>query len=191
MKQKEDTLKGDWYESLMTDFSFIKEELDDESIIQIPKEQYQSTIKEKVGKEAFSCYLKLKERSKKKMGDLKYTKLAIQPYLTNGQFSLKQIKLLFALRSKCYPAKLNFRKLNRGNLMCRMGCNEDESQSQIFENCEPLRQTLNSQHKITIHKIYGSVYDQKEAIVIFEQIDDQRKLMIDILPGGFVARTPA
>ena len=75
--------------------------------------------------------------------------------------------------------------------MCRMGCNEDESQSHIFENCEPLRQTLNNQHKISIHKIYGSVYDQKEAIVIFEQIDDQRKLMIDILPGGFVARTPA
>ena len=143
-------------------------------------------------KTAFSWYLKLKEKSKQKMGDLKYTKLAIQPYLTNGQFSLNQIKLLFALRSMCYPAKLSFRKLNRGNLMCRMGCNEEESQSHIFENCEPLRQSLKSQHKISINKIYGSVSDQKEAIVIFEQIDDQRKLMnINILPGGFVARTPA
>ena len=128
MKQKEDTFKGDWYETLMTDFAFIKEEIDDESISKIPKEQYQKTIKEKVEKEAFSWYLKLKEKSKKKMGDFKYTKLAIQPYLTNDQFSLNQIKLLFALRSKCYPAKLNFRKLNRGNLRCRMGCNEEESQ---------------------------------------------------------------
>ena len=71
-----------------------------------------------------------------------------------------------------------------------MGCNEEESQSHIFENCEPLRQSLRSQHKISINKIYGSVSDQKEAIVIFEQIDDQRKLMnINILPGGFVATT--
>ena len=62
----------------------------------------------------------------------------------------------------------------------------------IFENCEPLRQSLKSQHRISINKIYGSVYDQKEAIVIFDQIDDQRKLLnIDILPGWFVARTPA
>ena len=69
MKQKEDTFKGDWYETLMTDFAFIKEEIDDESISNIPKEQYQKTIKEKVEKEAFSWYLKLKEKSKKKMGD--------------------------------------------------------------------------------------------------------------------------
>ena len=102
------------------------------------------------------------------MGHLKYTELAIQPYLINGQFTLNQIKLLFSLRSKCYPAKLNFRKLNRGNLKCVMGCIEDESQSHIFENCEPLRKTLDQhQQNISIEKIYGSVQDQKEAVLIF------------------------
>ena len=45
---------------------------------------------------------------------------------------------------------------------------------------------------ISIDKIYGSVSDQKEEFVIFEQIANQRKFMnINILPGGFVARTPA
>ena len=41
MKQKEDTFKGDWYETLMTDFAFMKEEIDDEIISKISKEQYQ------------------------------------------------------------------------------------------------------------------------------------------------------
>ena len=193
-KQKEDQLKGDWYETLMTDFDFIREENNDERISKIPKEQYRNMIKRKVENEAFHYFLTLKEKSKKKMGHLKYTELAIQPYLINGQFTLNQIKLLFSLRSKCYPAKLNFRKLNRGNLKCVMGCIEDESQSHIFENCEPLRKTLDQhQQNISIEKIYGSVQDQKEAVLIFEQIDKQRRQFInsDILPGGVVARTQA
>ena len=74
-----------------------------------------------------------------------------------------------------------------------MGCKEVESQSHIFENCEPLRQTLDQyQQNISIEKMYGSVQDQKEAIVIFEQIDNKRKsIKSDILPGGFVTRTQA
>ena len=88
-------------------------------------------------KEAFICYLKIKENSKRTMRDLKYNKLTIQLYVTNGPFSLNQIKLLFGLTSKCYPEKLNFHKLNRDNLRFRMSCNEDESQSHIFENCDP------------------------------------------------------
>ena len=56
------------------------------------------------------------------MKDLEYDSLLIQPYLTNGQFQMKQIKLLFSLRSKSYPAKTNFSKMHRGNLRCRLGC---------------------------------------------------------------------
>ena len=115
MKQKEDPLKGDWFQTLLSDFTFIKEEINYEHISKPPKDQYRNMIKEKVRNKAFWCYLNLKEKSKKKMKDLNYTKLEIQPYMTNGQFSLKQIKLLFALRSKCYRAKLNFRKMNKGN----------------------------------------------------------------------------
>ena len=175
MKQKEDPLKGDWFQTLLSDFTFIKEEINDEHISKLPKDQYRNMIKEKVKNKAFGCYLNLKEKSKKKMKDLNYTKLEIQPYMTNGQFSLKQIKLLFALRSKCYPAKLNFRKMNKGNLMCRLGCYQEESQTHIFEHCEPLRLKLNIQKRIRIALIYGSVDDQKEAITLFEQIDEQRK----------------
>ena len=51
LKQKEDTLKGDWFQTLLTDFASIKEDLDDESISKIPKEEYRKHIKQKVEKE--------------------------------------------------------------------------------------------------------------------------------------------
>ena len=191
IKQKEEYLKGDWFQTLKTDFNTIKEDLEDDRISQIPKEVYRKYIKQKVEKEAFENYLKLKENCKKKMKNLQYDELAIQPYMINGNFTLKQIKLLFSLRSKCYPARLNFRKLNRGNLRCSLGCSEDESQDHIFEKCEPIRVKLKLTKDSNIGLIYGSVREQKEIITLFEQIDDQRKIMIsDILPGGSVARTP-
>ena len=74
LKQKEDPLKGDWFETLLSDFTTIKEELNDESISKIPKDQYRKSIKEKVSCEAFECFLKLKDKSKKKMKELNYTK---------------------------------------------------------------------------------------------------------------------
>ena len=116
LKQKEDYLKGDWFQTLKSDFATLKEDIDDEKISIIPKEAYKKCIKQKVEKEAFEHYLRLKDKCKKKMRELQYDKLGIQPYIINGDFTLKQIKLLFSLRSKCYPARLNFRKLNRGNL---------------------------------------------------------------------------
>ena len=125
------------------------------------------------------------------MKNLQYDELAIQPYMINGNFTLKQIKLLFSLRSMCYPAKPNFRKLNRGNLRCSLGCIEDESQTHIFEKCVPIREKLKLNTSTSMASIYQSVSEQKEIITIFEQIDDQRKiLMKDILHGGSVARTP-
>ena len=57
--------------------------------------------------------------------------------------------------------------------MCRLGCNQEESQTHIFENGEPLRLKQNIKRKISIAPIYGSVDDQKRAITLFELIDEQ------------------
>ena len=70
-KQKEDQLKGDWYETLMTDFDFIREENNDERISKIPKEQYRNMIKRKVENEALHYFLTLKEKSKNENGAFK------------------------------------------------------------------------------------------------------------------------
>ena len=85
----------------------------------------------------------------------------------------------------CYPAKLNFWKLNRGNLGCSLGCIKDKSKAHIFEKFGPIRAKLKLNISTSLASIYQSVSEQKEIITLFEQIDDQRKiLMRDILPGN-------
>ena len=75
-------------------------------------------VTQKVRKAAFEFYLLLQEKCKKKMESLKYEDVQVQEYLKNSQVTIDEIKLLFSLRSKCYPSKMNFKKLNKGNLNC-------------------------------------------------------------------------
>ena len=63
-------------------------------------------------KSAFQSYLVLKEQSKKKLKSLAYNSFGIQQYTISEKFSLKQIRLFYFLRSKCHPAKMNFKKTN-------------------------------------------------------------------------------
>ena len=41
-----------------------------------------------------------------------------------------------------HPAKNNFKKMHLLNLKCSLGCNSDEDQRHIFENCEVLKSHL-------------------------------------------------
>ena len=56
-------------------------------------------MKNKVRKSAFESYLKLKERSKKKLKNLNYKDFGMQPYLNSNKFSTSEQQLLFSLRS--------------------------------------------------------------------------------------------
>ena len=190
IKQKEDSIKGDWIRTLQSDFKFIGEEINDQNIVRMSQDEYRSFIQKKIEQASFLYYLSLKEKCRKKLQNLKYDRLRTQDYLTNGQFSQEEINLLFALRSKSYPAKMNYRKMNRGDLKCILKCDQLETQSHIFENCTPIHNKLNIISTMKIDYIYGSVSQQKEAISVFIRIDNMRNLMkSNILPGGTDART--
>ena len=177
LKQKEYSLKGDWFQTLQKDFSFIGEEIDDRNISNMSKYQYKIYIQKKIQKASFKYYLSLKDKSKKKLKELTYNKLQIQGYLTSSKFSPEEINLLFALRSKSYSAKMNFKKMNRGDLKCIFQCNEFETQVHIFEDCQPIKNKLSFHSDKKIEAIYGTMSQQKEAISVFKQIDDVRKQM--------------
>ena len=190
IKQKEDSIKGDWIRTLQSDFKFIGEEINAQNIVRMSQDEYRSFIQKKIEQASFLYYLSLKEKCRKKLQNFKYDRLRTQDYLTNGQFSQEEINLLFALRSKSYPAKMNYRKMNRGDLKCILKCDQLETQSHIFENCTPIHNKLNIISTMKIDYIYGSVSQQKEAISVFIRIDNMRNLMeSNILPGGTDART--
>ena len=191
-KQEESSCKGDWVLLVRKDFEFIGENMDQRFILHTSKEDYNKYIKTKVQNAAFKSYLVLKEQSKTKMKHLKYDKLAIQNYLVSDLFSIEEKRLLSSLRSMCYPAKMNFRKMNKGNLKCSFLCNEDETQMHIFQECTPLLSRLNISHTVEMKDIYGNINEQSSAIKTFLKIDGIRRILLnDILPGGVVARTPA
>ena len=191
IKQKEENCKGDWFRLLQNDFKFIGEELNEEHIKSFSKEAYKKNIKHKVKEAAFKEYLKEKEAHKKKLGNITYDTLKLQPYMTNKIFNRKEINLLHRLRSKCYKAKMNFRKINKNNLKCSLKCDIDETQEHIFEDCKPIREKLKLDKQIKLEQIYGPMEKQKEAIDIFTLIDDTRQQMLkELLPGGQAARTP-
>ena len=180
-KQKESHIKGDWFRMLISDFEFIEEEINEDFIISIPKEDYRKFINNKIKAGVFKYYMQLKEKSKKKLNNLTYEELTIQPYLTRDYFSLEEKKLLFSLRSKCYDARLNFRKLNKRNLICRLGCPAEESQIHIFQSCKPIFEKLGLKEVPSINHIYVTPVEQKNAIKIFIKIDQTKKELIQNL----------
>ena len=102
----------------------------------------------------------------------------------SDQFSLEEKKLLVSLRSMCYPAKMNFRKMNKGNLKCSFFCEEEETQGHIFQACKPLLSRLETSSAVRINDIYGTLDEQRNAIKILIKIHDIRKNLLKDTPNG-------
>ena len=96
-KQKEDPLKGDWFELIQKDFLFLGIEMDEKIIKSTNKETYKKKINQLLYKAAFCQYMKEKAE-KSKLEHLEYKTLQIQPYLTDPGFTYK--KNLFAVFTK-------------------------------------------------------------------------------------------
>ena len=169
-KQKESCLKGDWIELVREDFKFMNIDMDENQIRNYPKEVYRQKIKKLIRKAAFKEMIE-KKNSLSKIKDIKYKAFAIQSYLKSKNFNCQERNLLYSLRSRMYDAKNNFRKLHLNNLKCYHGCNADEDQRHIFEQCEVLKSN-------TVQKLYDLIFedvDQKKASHIHIHADRSKK----------------
>ena len=190
-KQKEDPIKGDWYKLLQEDFKLININMDENKICETPKSIYKKEIKALINKAAFKYFMKLKEKHSK-LDKLTYTQLKLQPYLSSKNITNKQKELLYLLRSHCYYTKINFKKLNKNNLKCGLGCLHDEDQSHVFTNCNPILKHFEDLRTIQYNNIFGSLEEQIPTIKIFYKIDHVRKhiMKTTTLPGGQDCQDP-
>ena len=116
-----------------------------------------------------------------KLDQITYNTLKVQSYLTDSRFSREERELVAALRSRCYNAKINFRKLYKGNLQCSLGCQNIESQLHIFSQCKVLKSDL---HTEDYNSLFSDVNKQKQVINIFISIEKKRQSLRDgALPG--------
>ena len=77
-KQKEETVNGDLWELLKSDFDFIKKEIDENEIASTPKSLYKKKIKKLIDQSVFE-YLINQKRSHTKLNDVTYSNVKIQP----------------------------------------------------------------------------------------------------------------
>ena len=147
------------------DFKFIGKEINEEEILSFSKSAYKNHIKELIQKASFKYLLKEKEKHTK-MDNVKYTQLKVQPYLVKSNFNKEERKLLVALRSRCHSAKANFRKLNKGNLNCSLGCDTVENQVHIFRDCQILS-TNNTNDYIEYNYLFKEANKQRSHKNVF------------------------
>ena len=88
---------------------------------------------------------------------------------------MEEKQLLFSLRSKCYPAKMNFRKQYKGNLKCSFQCLDQETQTHICKNCGPIKAKLSD--SVNKKDIYGNLNDQIKLVKTLSKVDLIRKSM--------------
>ena len=105
-------------------------------------------------------------------------------------FTSEERTLLFALRSKCYEAKNNFKTLYKSDPSCRLGCIEAESQEHIFTKCKSLQLTM-CEEPDKYNGIFENVDQQKNTVKVFVKIDEARNVAMKRLSGDTNARTLA
>ena len=153
-KQKEKAVKGDWYKLVQSDFKFIGEDFDENSLKMKTKSEFKMWVNVKVRKAAFALYIE-EMKLLSKIKTLEYTKLEAQVYLTSPIFNKQERKLLVSLRSKCHQSKENFKKLNKNNLKCRFGCDKNENQRHVFTKCDKFKDY--GTNNVSYEGIYGKV----------------------------------
>ena len=84
------------------------------------------------------------------------------------------------MRSRCYNVKINFRKLYKSDLKCRLGCDSPESQVHTFTQCQQIEIPPNTVYE----DIFSDTDKQKSCIRVFICVDKKRQKLIENIPTG-------
>ena len=115
--------------------------------------------------------MRKEQKGLEKIKDIRYDSLKTQDYLKSQDFNPKERNLLYSLRSRSHPAKLKYRKMNSANLICSLGCQEEEDQIHILEKCRFLS---TDGEQIRLKDIFENISKQKEAIEKILRIEAER-----------------
>ena len=97
--QKNDPIKGDFYDLVMEDIRSIKLKITEEEITKMKKQKFKSIVKEHVRISAME-HLKQLQQNHSKAKKINYNKLELAQYMNSPVFSNDNTKLLLALRTR-------------------------------------------------------------------------------------------
>ena len=156
--------------------------MDKNNIEAITNKAYKDHIKARIREAAFK-HLTTIQATHEKVRDISYEKLEIQAYMISPLFTREEVENLAALRSHSVRGiKKNFSSWYKPNLVCPLGCLVEDDQSHL-RHCGPLLAELSTIQKEAVHHtqyqdIYGSLEQQKAAIVAFSWLLDARERLL-------------
>ena len=190
MTQKQNPSPGDFVKLVEEDFEKIGEEMDDNLIKHMGKQQFKTFVRNKI-KEATLKYLQEKQAGHSKVNDIKYPKLLIQPYLSSSIFNNKECELLFALRSHTVRGiKANTPSIYRNNMSCPLKCNSTNQQDEQEHllKCHRLMAELKIAQSVEYKDLFGNTHEQKAAVLMLMKLLEVRTRLLE---KDIQATTPA
>jgi hypothetical protein len=108
MAQKNEPRKGDWYSDVKKYLTEFEIQISEKYIQKMPAEPFKALVKKQAIK-ASIIFLKEKQNNCEKGSDINYQDFELQDYLSpSSNLSLEDQQIIFSLRSKMYPLKINF-----------------------------------------------------------------------------------
>ena len=169
MAQKHEPRRGDFYSAIQKYLTEFEIHLSEENIKEMPEKLFKSLVK-KQAKSVAIQYLKKKQSDGDKGSEIEYQDFGLQDYLSpSANIKLEDQHILFSLRSRMYPLKINFSR--NGNIkeeLCISSC------KQIIDNehltwCDKLNSKNDFRYS---HILNGNL---EEKIKTLEQIKSNEK----------------
>ena len=166
--QVEQSTKGDWYSSCISDLNDLKIELSFQEIKLISKHKFSDILNKRINSAALS-YLTGKQNIKG--GDIIYTRLEISEYLSplTSELTIDEKRKLFEIRNMMTDIPANYSN-SAQNMKCI--CQEYEDMSHIYY----CREWNSVQPSLSYEKIYnGTISEQIKVFRRFENNLEMRK----------------
>ena len=127
--------------------------------------------------------LKKKLLKHKKVKQIQYDLLEMQPYLRSEKLQAEERQTITALRSKCVRSvKTNFSSMYKKRLNCPLNCNQENPHIDTQEHvliCNKLM--ISNPSKLVVGGVFGSLVEQEEISILFAKVLRQRTRQCDEL----------
>ena len=117
--QKNFPVKNDWVTQVEKDKEEINLNLSDLQLKSISKNKFKKLLKHHIATAALQYLNNLADEHSKSI-PLKKKKMKCSDYLKDKRFSKSEVQLLFQLRTRMFPVKMNFRGQHKSNLSCKL-----------------------------------------------------------------------
>lgn len=178
-------MKGDWYNSVISDLKDFKIDLPFSEIKQMKKSSFKKLVKGKANEAALN-YLNSLKLTHSKLDNLKYSELQIQPYLINRSIYTPMAQQVFNWRTRMANFRSNFSHGNE-DLTCPMGCLHLDSQENILK-CEIIQDNIDIDvSSVNYFNIFSS--DIQKMKLTFEVLQKVMKIRKEIVGDETIGRT--